>query len=68
MGSLWLAQSGSRPGRETEMNSQQKSPKTQQQAEQAGQRMLRTMTWLAVAVLATMVVGFCVLALYLMSA
>jgi hypothetical protein len=42
--------------------------RVEQQAEEAGQRVLRTATWLLVAVLATVAIGFCAVVLYLMSA
>jgi|GEM_PF-4558599 len=49
------------------MDSQENTQRTQQEAREASQRLLRTVAWLAAAVVATMVVASCVLVLYLMS-
>ena len=49
------------------MDSQENTQRMQQEAREASQRLLRTITWLAVAGVATMAIAACVLVLYLMS-
>jgi hypothetical protein len=48
------------------MDNREKAPGTQQEAEKAGQRLLRTASWVAAAAVVTMLVAFCVLVLYLL--
>ncbi len=49
------------------MDSQESTQRTQQEARIASQQLLRTVTWLGAAIVATMFVASCVLVLYLLS-
>jgi hypothetical protein len=49
------------------MDSDRSALRTQQEARETGQRLIRTIRWLVVAAVVTMAVASCVLVLYLLS-